>query len=284
MKKTEQQKMLEELSRGAIEYLMKNMNDFMRFMEIRNLTTTESEESALHDVEEMEYNSRAAKKQIVYYLHLLGIPNNVKGFTYLCEAIEIYLEEDSNTFMVSKDVYPQIAKKHKATITAVDRGIRNSIAMAWKKAEAEDLKRIFGYTPGSNKGRPTSAEFIATIASQIYEYYDFGTSKQVKKYLHMMAIPCNMNGYKYLVEAVLIKLNNDKIDYQEIYAIIAEKHNTTICGVERAIRYASKIGTDRADPDNMKEIFGNRYILSPKEICNSEVITTLAYITRNDFS
>jgi len=68
---------------------------------------------------------------------------------------------------ITKQLYPDLAKKYKTTPSRVERAIRHAIEVAWNRGQIETVESIFGYTVNSNKGKPTNSEFIAMIADKL---------------------------------------------------------------------------------------------------------------------
>ena len=68
---------------------------------------------------------------------------------------------------ITKQLYPDLAKKYKTTPSRVERSIRHAIEVAWNRGQIEIAQDIFGYTVNSNKGKPTNSEFIAMIADKL---------------------------------------------------------------------------------------------------------------------
>lgn len=113
----------------------------------------------------MSSNDRNCEYEIASYLKKVGVPGHLKGYLYLKEAIQIVLKERM-MFQITK-VYPEIAEKYKTTASRVERAIRSAISVAWTRRNVEFQDELFGYSIDSKKGRPTSSEFIATIADHI---------------------------------------------------------------------------------------------------------------------
>lgn len=63
--------------------------------------------------------------------------------------------------------------------------------------------------------------------------------ENVENILIMLGVTPNLNGFDYICDAVdLINNSQKKIPMMELYDSVAEKRNTTVTHVERAIRYA----------------------------------------------
>ncbi len=91
-----------------------------------------------------------------------------------------------------------------------------------------------------------------------------------------LGIPANLKGYNYLIEAISILLT-DKEMYdgaitKELYPAIAKKYKTTSSRVERAIRHAIEVATDRASVEIMYKIFGMTASADSGRLTNSEFI------------
>ena len=63
---------------------------------------------------------------------------------------------------------------------------------------------------------------------------------------------------------------------KELYPELAEKFDTTVSRVERAIRHAIEVSWNRGDWDLMEEIFGHSVDIDKAKPTNSEFIVTVA--------
>lgn len=100
----------------------------------------------------------------------LGIPANIKGYTYLREAIIIKVNEPQADIPVTKILYPCVAKKFHTSATRVERAIRHAIESAWNKTDQTYRNEVFSYVFSRFERRPTNSEFIAMIADRILLY------------------------------------------------------------------------------------------------------------------
>ena len=96
-------------------------------------------------------------------IHEVGVPAHIKGYQYLRDGIMMVVEDMYVLNQITKQLYPDLAKKHKTTPSRVERAIRHAIEVAWNRGEINTIENIFGYTVDSNKGKPTNSEFIAMI-------------------------------------------------------------------------------------------------------------------------
>jgi two-component system response regulator (stage 0 sporulation protein A) len=104
--------------------------------------------------------------EVTTVMHQIGIPAHVKGYQYIREAILMVVEDVSLLGAVTKELYPDIAKKFDTAPSRVERGIRHAIELAWERGNKETLKRIFGYSMNIDRQKPTNSEFIALLADK----------------------------------------------------------------------------------------------------------------------
>ena len=94
----------------------------------------------------------------------LGLPPHRWGYTYLEDAIEMYLANPTET--LTKFVYPKIAKKYGSTSEAVERAIRKIIRDTYQRQYNRKWEIYFGSGRNEIIPLPTNAQFIAGIAAQ----------------------------------------------------------------------------------------------------------------------
>lgn len=104
-------------------------------------------------------------------IHQIGVPAHIKGYYYLREAITLVVRDQTILNAITKELYPQIAKKFGSTASRVERAIRHAIEVAWDRGNVEVLDSFFGYTINSSRGKPTNSEFIAMISDKITMRY-----------------------------------------------------------------------------------------------------------------
>ena len=100
-------------------------------------------------------------------IHDLGVPAHIKGYQYLREAIMMVINDIEVINQITKQLYPDIARKYRTTPSRVERAIRHAIEVAWSRGQQETVEKIFGYTISASKGKPTNSEFIAMISDKL---------------------------------------------------------------------------------------------------------------------
>ena len=101
----------------------------------------------------------------------------------------------------------------------------------------------------------------------------------ITKVLHELGIPSHIKGYQYIREAIGIIYNRPEIIggiTKELYPELADKFDTTVSRVERAIRHAIEVSWNRGNYYLMEEIFGHSVDIDKAKPTNSEFIVTIA--------
>ena len=105
--------------------------------------------------------------------------------------------------------------------------------------------------------------------------------------LHELGVPSHIKGYQYIREGILILYNNPDIIggiTKELYPEIANRFDTSVSRVERAIRHAIEVSWNRGNLDLMEEIFGHSVDYDKAKPTNSEFIVTVADKLKLEFN
>ncbi len=105
--------------------------------------------------------------QIARTLHEIGVPAHIKGYLYLRDAITMVYNDVELLGAVTKNLYPEIARKYRTTSSRVERAIRHAIEVAFSRGNIDAISNIFSYTVNVTKSKPTNSEFIAMIADRL---------------------------------------------------------------------------------------------------------------------
>ena len=92
-------------------------------------------------------------------LHSLGITANHRGYFYTAYGVSLVKEQPERLLLVTKWLYPDIAKQYKTTWQCVERNIRTVITLAWER-KPEVLAALAGY-PLEKK--PSVGEFLGIL-------------------------------------------------------------------------------------------------------------------------
>lgn len=100
-------------------------------------------------------------------LHELGVPSHIKGYQYIREGITLVYKHPEMVGGITKELYPEIAKKYNSTVSRVERAIRHAIEVSWNRGNWDLMEDIFGHSVDIDKAKPTNSEFIVTIADKL---------------------------------------------------------------------------------------------------------------------
>ena len=101
----------------------------------------------------------------------------------------------------------------------------------------------------------------------------------ITKTLHDLGIPSHIKGYQYIRDGVEILFERPDVIggiTKELYPELAERFETTVSRVERAIRHAIEVSWNRGDWDLMEELFGHSVDIDKAKPTNSEFMVTIA--------
>ena len=153
-----------------IELLIKRIKDIKYFQPASSQSSLINREIKAPYIEIPQENKKDEdnlEALVTNVIHELGVPAHIKGYQYLREAIMMVINDIDIINQITKQLYPEIAKRFKTTPSRVERAIRHAIEVAWARGEQASVERIFGYTISAAKGKPTNSEFIAMIADKL---------------------------------------------------------------------------------------------------------------------
>ena len=130
-----------------------------------------------------------------------------------------------------------------------------------------------------------AVNFVPSKDSKINVYHN-NLEISVTKLLHGLGVPSHIKGYQYIREGVILMYEKPDIVgaiTKELYPEIANKFDTTVSRVERAIRHAIEVSWNRGDIDLMEEIFGHSVDYDRAKPTNSEFIVTVSDKLRLEF-
>lgn len=105
--------------------------------------------------------------QVTNLLGQIGMPRNIKGFSYIRKAILIAIQNPGILEYFTKDLYPSIARSYDTTSSRAERAIRHAIEVAWDRGNVAALDSLFGYPVSSRKSKPTNSEFISLLVDHM---------------------------------------------------------------------------------------------------------------------
>jgi two-component system response regulator (stage 0 sporulation protein A) len=162
---------------GAQYYIVKPFEMNVLIKRIRDLKMYQPSQKQTYISKEIkpayiEINNKDDKEKnleamVTNIIHEVGVPAHIKGYQYLRDGIMMVVDDIEVINQITKQLYPELAKKYKTTPSRVERAIRHAIEVAWGRGQLEAVENIFGYTVSASKGKPTNSEFIAMIADKL---------------------------------------------------------------------------------------------------------------------
>lgn len=99
-------------------------------------------------------------QEIRKLLHCLGVTENYTGFPYTVCAVQLSVADPDRLRLITKLIYPDVAKQCRSTAQRVERNIRTVSAAAWENNRPL-LTRLAG-CPLERK--PNNSRFLAILA------------------------------------------------------------------------------------------------------------------------
>lgn len=159
---------------GAQYYIVKPFEMEVLVKRIRELIKNQPIEAVTTKLKDLKTNyikvdntKSNLEAKVTNIIHDVGVPAHIKGYHYLRDGIIMAVKDVDVINQITKQLYPDLAKKYKTTPSRVERAIRHAIEVAWGRGQIESMQNIFGYTVNSNRGKPTNSEFIAMIADKL---------------------------------------------------------------------------------------------------------------------
>ena len=143
------------------DYSEKSVLEFLRIMKSVIKNKSNQKINPLQTTEDPILQNKRIQKRITTELNNIGISPNLKGYTYLFDAIFILIQKPAQNLTTI------ISQKHKKTESSVERAMQNAINKAWKETDIDDLLKYYTAKINSNKGTPTITEFVYYYANKI---------------------------------------------------------------------------------------------------------------------
>lgn len=103
--------------------------------------------------------------EIYGLLRRLGVNATYRGFRPTADAVLLCTQRPESLVLVTKILYPEIAKKYGTTWMSVERNIRTLSGVVWKKEPA-----LLAFLAGTAlERRPSASEFIDILAAALTE-------------------------------------------------------------------------------------------------------------------
>lgn len=143
------------------DYSAQYVIEFIRMIQHTLLTRQQSTMIELPDEDPFEKNLALYTQRVYRELDLIGIsPKNI-GYRYLADAILLVMKNSS------ANVYKELAENYRKSDASVERAMQNAINRAWRLSDIEELLAHYTAKIHSEKGVPTTLEFVYYYANKI---------------------------------------------------------------------------------------------------------------------
>ena len=110
-----------------------------------------------------QYHADPQVTAVYSVLQQLGITANYTGFFHASYSVLLAMENPQRLLLITKWLYPEVARRYHTTSGAVERNIRTIIQRAWQ-LHRETLEQIAGC---SLPTKPTVAQFISILSTHL---------------------------------------------------------------------------------------------------------------------
>jgi len=146
----------------------------INYFMLKPFELTDLEKKIINVMTDINYNGESSEVfqnnlqiSITKTLHELGVPSHIKGYQYIREGITLVYQRPEIIGGITKELYPEIAKKFDTTVSRVERAIRHAIEVSWNRGNWKLMEEIFGHSVDIDKAKPTNSEFIVTVADKL---------------------------------------------------------------------------------------------------------------------
>ena len=130
---------------------------------VQSITDRVEEVLALQDGESVR--SQEPYDFITALLVNLGAPTSQQGFRFLRTGILLLMQDPGQ--QLTKSLYPAIAAEYGTTRENVEKGLRTTVATAWKKRRDEVWRAFFPLAPGGQIPKPTAGQFLCRLTDEV---------------------------------------------------------------------------------------------------------------------
>ena len=149
------------MSKHKSDYSAQYVIEFIRMIQHTILSRQPSSGETVPNENQFEKNLPLYTRRAYRELELVGIsPKNI-GYRYLADAILLIMKDSS------ANVYRELAEMHKKSDASVERAMQNAINRAWRHSDIEELLAHYTAKVRSEKGVPTTLEFVYYYANKI---------------------------------------------------------------------------------------------------------------------
>lgn len=153
------------ISKHQEDYSEENVLNLLIMMKSVIQSKKHSSSLASLTTEAPHQKRKRIEQRIITELNRIGISPKAAGYQYLIDAIQIVMDKPTQNLSTI------IGKKYQKTESSVERAMQNAINRAWKQTDIEELLHYYTARIHSEKGVPTTTEFIYYYATKLNSEY-----------------------------------------------------------------------------------------------------------------
>lgn len=115
-------------------------------------------------------------QQASLLLSRLGITINYAGFNYMAYAVSLCMQEPDRLLLVTKWLYPDIARRYHTSPECVERNIRTICKISWERNPGF----VCEMAQHPLAGKPSNTELIAILTTYLSAESDTGAEQGVQ--------------------------------------------------------------------------------------------------------
>lgn len=153
------------LKAGASRFLLKPFSVEVLRHTILSLAGTNCQNS-------MPVQDSNIELDIIEQLNILGVPTQLKGYSYIKSALKRGIEKPYAFELITKVLYKELAEEFHTTISGVERAIRFAVEKTWVRGNIDVICQLFAYNPNYNPNAanhqvPSNSEFLSKMVEII---------------------------------------------------------------------------------------------------------------------
>lgn len=111
----------------------------------------------------MQHETHTELRDAGEILQTLGITANYVGYFYMLYAVRLTMQAPERLLLVTKWLYPEVARYYKTTWQCVERDLRSVVALSWQRSRPQLEQLLRRPLPQ----RPTVSEFLAALTMHL---------------------------------------------------------------------------------------------------------------------
>lgn len=101
------------------------------------------------------------EEKLIVYLMYLKITPNLKGYTYIKEAVMRICQDNDKKNKMSNNLFKELSEEYGDKVSLLDRSLRHAVDVSYKRNGIKDFERVTRVDFSENK--PSAKEIICVL-------------------------------------------------------------------------------------------------------------------------